>query len=122
MQETYLRTDEGDVTSFQSDAGVHRFDSSRDAYDACQCCEGVNDGDVLIIASEGVIGIADTWPFAMTQAHGSLHQVQPGTSDADLASGAACYADDPTAKAATFLAGMARAREFAQQLGLTLRD
>lgn len=55
---------------------VHTFDSTRDAYEACQN-GGALPGDVLVIPSERVIGIADTWPVAATNAAGVLHQVAP---------------------------------------------
>jgi hypothetical protein len=35
----------------------------------------VSAGDVLVIETEKVIGISDTWPFAVTAAHGALHCV-----------------------------------------------
>ena len=52
---------------------VHRFDITGEAYDACQCDERIKDGDILVIRSERVVGVADTWPFAITKEHGSLH-------------------------------------------------
>lgn len=56
---------------------VHIFSSTGEAYDACQCDEDVKNGDVLVIAeNEGpIIGIAGTWPFAVTKFHGHLHTV-----------------------------------------------
>jgi hypothetical protein len=35
---------------------------------------------VLVIPSEGVVGIADTWPIAVTQEHGALHTFAEGAS------------------------------------------
>jgi hypothetical protein len=81
----YLRTDEGDVTSFTSEGGVHQFFNSRDAYDACQCDETVKNGDTLIIESEGVVGVADTWPIAVTVASGGLHTKSVNTTWEELA-------------------------------------
>ena len=52
---------------------IHRFDSTGEAYDACQCDERIKTGDVLIIESERVVGIADTWPVAVTVEYGNLH-------------------------------------------------
>jgi hypothetical protein len=57
---------------------VHQFESSGEAYDATQCDESIKNGDVLVIASEGVIGIADTWPVAVTIAKGELHEPAEG--------------------------------------------
>ena len=52
---------------------IHHFGSTREAYAACQCDEDVRKGDTLIIASEQVIGLADTWPIAVTDKAGELH-------------------------------------------------
>ena len=54
---------------------IHRFESTAEAYDACQCDDTIKTGDVLIVASEGGVGIAGTWPVAVTQAHGEFHRV-----------------------------------------------
>ena len=56
---------------------IHRFESTGDAYDACQCDEKIKDGDVLLIESEGVVGLAHTWPYAVTLNLGKLHGVKP---------------------------------------------
>jgi hypothetical protein len=53
-------------------AKVIRFDSTEQAYDACQTGDAC-DGDILFIESEGVIGISDCWPFAITVETGALH-------------------------------------------------
>jgi hypothetical protein len=50
---------------------IIHFPTSGEAYDACQRDETINDGDVLVITSEGVVGIADTWPVAVTVNHTS---------------------------------------------------
>ena len=52
---------------------IWRFDDTVEAYSACQCDENIKTGDVLVIPSEGVVGIADTWPFAITEQQGHLH-------------------------------------------------
>ncbi|MFC8723715.1 hypothetical protein [Streptomyces bacillaris] len=53
---------------------VHRFDSTGEAYDATQCRDGIHDGDVLVIESEGVVGfLRSAWPGAITTAYGKLH-------------------------------------------------
>jgi hypothetical protein len=57
---------------------THEFESTGAAYDATQCDENIKTGDVLIIPSEGVIGIADTWPVAVTVEHGNLHSPAEG--------------------------------------------
>jgi hypothetical protein len=52
---------------------IHQFESTGQAYDACQCDENIKRGDLLLIVSERVVGIADTWPVAVTVNHGRLH-------------------------------------------------
>jgi hypothetical protein len=56
---------------------VHEFSDTGSAYDACQIGK-VNDGDVLVIESEQVVGVADTWPIAVTVNHGELHTLREG--------------------------------------------
>ena len=51
----------------------HAFASTGNAYDATQCDEAIKTGDTLIIFAEGVVGIAMTWPFAITKECGKLH-------------------------------------------------
>lgn len=58
---------------FKAMAKVHEFDSTGDAYDACQCYDEIKDGDLLLIKSERVVGIAGTWPVAVTAKNGKLH-------------------------------------------------
>ncbi|MDE2563021.1 MAG: hypothetical protein KGL48_12320 [Sphingomonadales bacterium] len=66
---------------------LHAFETSGNAYDACQCDEAIAKGDTLIVLPEGVIGVAWTWPIAVTAAHGALHRVkdEPRSTLADLA-------------------------------------
>lgn len=54
---------------------MHEFDTTELAYKASQTNSAIKNGDLLIIASEKVVGVADTWPFAVTMAHGSLHSI-----------------------------------------------
>ncbi|WP_405526816.1 hypothetical protein OG426_30545 [Streptomyces canus] len=57
-----------------SGPAVHRFASTREAYDATQCRDDIRDGDVLVVESERVIGILDAaWPVAITEAHVEFH-------------------------------------------------
>ena len=51
----------------------HAFASAGNAYDAAQCDEAIRTGDTLVVLAEEVVGIAMTWPFAVTNAHGKLH-------------------------------------------------
>lgn len=55
---------------------IWRFDSSGEAYDACQCRADIESGDVLLIESEGVVGLAWAWPVAISAANGALHQAK----------------------------------------------
>jgi hypothetical protein len=57
---------------------AHYFDSSGEAYDACQCDETIQNGDVLVIASERIVGLAHTWPVTVTADHGALHKLNSG--------------------------------------------
>lgn len=57
---------------------VHRFDDTDTAYDITQTEErvhrGIRDGDVLVVESEGVVGVlTNAWPVALTEAHGQFH-------------------------------------------------
>lgn len=51
---------------------VHTFSSTGRAYDACQGDE-IKNGDILLIPSEKVVGLAWTWPVAVTVEYGALH-------------------------------------------------
>ena len=56
---------------------VFLYQSTSDAYDACMTGEdNVSHGDTLLIPSEGVVGLCETWPVAVTQEAGALHQVE----------------------------------------------
>lgn len=63
---------------------VHTHRSTGAAYNACQTEDDHKDGDVLHIPSEGVVGLVDTWPLAVTVAHGDLHTIQGGEAVAPL--------------------------------------
>ncbi|WP_284576741.1 hypothetical protein [Streptomyces sp. 2P-4] len=53
---------------------VHHFDSTEEAYNATQCRDDIDDGDVLVIETAGVVGfLRSAWPGAITTAHGELH-------------------------------------------------
>lgn len=70
---------------------VHFFDDSGEAYDATQTeihyetGAKIKDGDTLVIPSEKVVGVACTWPFAVSKEHGALHVVKNGITDDELA-------------------------------------
>jgi hypothetical protein len=58
------------------DMKIHVFRSTGEAYDACNCDDNVKTGDILIVPSEGVVGIADTWPFSITPNRGKFHTLK----------------------------------------------
>ena len=84
--------------------GHHTFESTADAYDACQCDDDVKKGDTLVIESEGVVGLAWAWPVAVTAEYGDLHRI----TDPSL------FDDEFTAEQ------VARARAEATELGFEL--
>lgn len=69
---------------------VHAFESTTDAYDSVNCGwhvghdvdeVPVGDGDVLVVASEGVAGVAcKAWPVAVTAERGAFHRLAEGAS------------------------------------------
>jgi len=61
------------------------FPSTGDAYNAVQCDETIKNGDVLIVRSEQVVGLAYTWPIAVTPKKGAFHALAPDkTLEADF--------------------------------------
>ncbi len=60
---------------------LHAFETTGNAYDATQCDEQIKSGDTLIILSERVVGVAYTWPFAVTAGFGKLHSLAPLVAD-----------------------------------------
>ena len=54
------------------------FDDTGEAYDACQCDPAIRNGDVLLVEAEHVVGIAGTWPIAVTRMIGVLHTPAAG--------------------------------------------
>jgi hypothetical protein len=62
----------------------HFFDSTADAYDASQCDESVKRGDLLIIVSEEVVGVSDTWPISATKSSGELHIIKSFSTIEDV--------------------------------------
>lgn len=58
---------------------IHAFGSTGNAYDAVQIDESIAAGDTLLVPDEKVVGVAMTWPFAVTRESGKLHKLsQPG--------------------------------------------
>lgn len=57
---------------------THYFESTGDAYDRCMTEEDIKTGDILIIESEKVVGLAWAWPIAVTKERGELHSHDHG--------------------------------------------
>ena len=61
-------------------ATLHTFGSTGDAYDQTQCNPALRAGDTLLIPSEQVVGLAWTWPIAVTVQAGNLHEMAEAES------------------------------------------
>ena len=67
-----------------TDPRVHSFGDTREAYDASMCDSEIRDGDVLVIASEKVVGFLNkAWPVALTVGHGELHTLNVPVGELD---------------------------------------
>lgn len=55
---------------------ILHFESTGAAYDAAMSDDRIRKGDVLVVKSEEVVGLADTWPVAVTLEAGQLHHVR----------------------------------------------
>ena len=55
---------------------IKEFSSTESAYDASNST--LPTGLVLLIPSERVIGVSDTWPIAVTVEKGAFHSIKPG--------------------------------------------
>lgn len=63
-----------------NNVNIHHFDSTYDAYNESQVRDDINDGDVLAVESERVVGIlVGAWPVAITKQHGRFHYLKEGT-------------------------------------------
>jgi|TARA_R110002020_G_scaffold261534_2_gene475880 hypothetical protein len=86
---------------------VWEFEDTGEAYDAVMCDEKIKTGDILVIHDEGVVGIADTWPVAVTKARREFHKLSAFTAG-----------KDPAEASAHILAAVGVARD----LGLEVED
>lgn len=59
-------------------AKIYHFDSTEAAYESAQIDEAINDGDVLIIEREKVVGLVGDFPIAVTEWTGNLHDLAAG--------------------------------------------
>lgn len=69
-------------------AKIWDFDTSGDAYDACNYDDEIKTGDILRVLSENVIGLADAWPVAITAEAGQFHTTPCGELGGYLANNA----------------------------------
>lgn len=62
-----------------SPVNVHHFDTTGQAYDMCQWNEEIRPYDLLVVENSyshrRIIGLAWTWPYAVTKEQGHLHQL-----------------------------------------------
>ncbi len=73
---TVTRRDGQRVVTFDADV------DTREAYDMTQTTDDIHDGDVLVVQSEGVVGVlVSAWPCAVGTHHGEFHRIGV---DADL--------------------------------------
>ena len=94
---------------------VHEFETSGQAYNRVQTEDWIKAGDVLVIPSEKVVGIAfSAWPAAVTKARGHLH----GFTDPTNPPAGESY--DTPEEVAAWAEGWAKAREVAQEKGWPL--
>ncbi|WP_039828106.1 hypothetical protein [Nocardia testacea] len=55
---------------------IHTFASTGEAYDRSQFDDAIEDGDILIVPSEGVAGwLEQAWPIAATPSIGQFHRL-----------------------------------------------
>ena len=90
---------------------IHVFETSSNAYDAVQTDDRIATGDLLLVMDEAVVGVAMTWPFAVTAEAGHLHQVAPKPGH-DF--------DQLAASLGVDAAAMNRATSLARQLGFPI--
>jgi len=75
FDDTIVSADECEFEMVDETAKCFVFDSTEEAYGACQTRDDIKNGDMLVIPSEQVVGLAGTWPVAVTDEHGELHFV-----------------------------------------------
>ena len=54
------------------------FSTTSEAYSETQCRDDIKTGDILIVESEKAVGLADTWPVAITVENGEFHTIGAG--------------------------------------------
>lgn len=64
---------------FNPGVQVWYFDESGEAYDACMSRDCIDDGDVLVVLKQGIVGVLlSAWPTAVTHEYGAMHRMAPG--------------------------------------------
>lgn len=71
---------------------IHTFDTSGEAYDHSMigtyyngaASVEVKRGDVILVPSEKVAGVVDTWPIAASKECGALHYLRDGLTIYDV--------------------------------------
>lgn len=54
----------------------HSFDSTAEAYNMSQTWDAIQDGDILIVPSENVVGVMiEAWPVAVSENTGEFHKL-----------------------------------------------
>lgn len=54
------------------------FHEQRQSQDTTQTDATIGRGAILLVASERIVGLADTRPIAVTHVHAAFHQIAPG--------------------------------------------
>ncbi len=90
---------------------VHYFeDGSEDAYDQTQYRDDIDDGDVLVVPGEGVVGFLNkAWPIAVTQQSGEFHRLTTTWENFLSSNEGAGYEES-----------VAKAKSVAQEMGLAV--
>ena len=114
-QGEYTQRLDGTLAVKKTAVQVHEFETSGQAYNRVQTEDWIKNGDVLVIPSEKVVGIAfSAWPAAVTKARGHLH----GFTDPTAPPAGESY--DTPEEVAAWAEGWAKAREVAQEKGWPL--
>lgn len=84
---------------------IYCFNTSEEARVYCETTDTVEDGDILFIPKENVVGCSGAWPFAITKFKGNLHAL---TSRVEMTIGMWNKADE--------------AIQFAKEMGYETRE
>lgn len=78
---------------------THEFDNTESTYSACQIGEAKT-GDLLIIESEEIVGVAYCWPIAATLRTGELYSIKPTSTIQMVAEGDSMHTESISDQAA----------------------